>query len=209
MNPASADHNQEMPGPPEIDNPNGFSGPMLHLGIAEQGKLHAVAGDHQLALMYYRRAMQMTVENGDEEWFFRHYLECVIESLELMGEYDDVLEYCDKAIGLYADSHPTDDLSIRDLAHIHQRKAVILIKKDQMPAAIESLRTSVGLARDASQSIPLAERLLRWAESGFKLDTARILAEQKRERYFTVREDNIDPNRAVRLPPQMLSISPI
>lgn len=193
---------------PEINNPQGFTGPMLHMGIAEQGKIHAVEGDHATALLYYRRAMHMTVEAKDEEWFFRHYLECSIESLELTESYDEVLAYCDKAIELYEGHPPEDPISIRDLAHIHQRKGIVLVKKGDREAAKEPLREAVRLAHDADQTIPLAERVLRWVESGLGIDNRRLLAEQKREKYFTVRSDNIDRERAVKLPDELLAIRP-
>ena len=37
----------------------------LHMGIAEQGKVHALRGDHAVALLYYRHAIHMTVQTHD------------------------------------------------------------------------------------------------------------------------------------------------
>jgi len=190
----------------EIDNPNGYRGAMLHMGVAEQGKIYAVDGDHQTALLYYRRAMHMTIQDGDEEWFFRHYLECMIETLEVLESYSEVLEYCDKAIALYATKPPEDPISIRDLAHIHQRRGIILLKTGDNENAKSDLRESIRLTKAQGQKMPLADRVLRWLDSGLKVDKSRILAEQKRELYFTVRRDNVDPKRAVKLPAGMLSI---
>ncbi len=189
-----------------MENPEGFTGPMLHMGIAEQGKLHAVDGDHKLALQYYRRAMHMAVSAEDSEFFFRHYLECVMESLEHLGSFEDVLIYCEKALELYAKKPPEDPVSVRDLAHVHQRKAVALIKSGDVEAAAEPLREAVRLVREADQTIPLAEALLRWVDAGYRIDPARVLAEQKRHGYFSVRRDTVDASRAVKLPPEMLAV---
>ena len=45
----------------------------LHMGIAEQGKVYAVEGDHKLTLLYYRAAMNMSMQAKDPELFFRVY----------------------------------------------------------------------------------------------------------------------------------------
>ena len=181
---------------------------MLHMGVAEQGKLHAVDGDHATALLYYRRAMHMTMQDGDEEWFFRHYLDCMIESLELTGSFPEVMEYCDKAIALYGDNDPDDPLSVRDLAHLHQRRGIILTKMGELDAAKLALTEAMRLVRSQRQSLPLADRVLRWLSSGLQIDQRRLMDEQIRTIYFTVRHDNVDPERAVKLPPEMLSVSP-
>ena len=98
------------------------------MGIAEQGKVHALRGDHAVALLYYRHAIHMTVQTHDSEIFFRHYLECVMESLEQTGSYPEVLAYCAKAIEFYAQNPPPNPLAQRDLAHIYERQGVVLLK---------------------------------------------------------------------------------
>src|SRR5215212_4391682 len=98
------------------------AGAKLHMGIAEQGKVHALLGQHALALVYYRHAIHMAVQVQDPEIFFRHYLECVMESLEQMGSYTEVLAYCAKAIDFYTQNPPPNPLAQRDLAHIYERQ---------------------------------------------------------------------------------------
>src|SRR5215212_2230092 len=84
-------------------------GHRLHLGIAEQGKVHALKGDHGSALTHYREAIRMAVSSGAPEVFFRHYMECTLESLERMGSLREVLEYCDRAIAHYAELMPNSE----------------------------------------------------------------------------------------------------
>ncbi len=176
----------------------------LHAGLAEQGKLHALAGEHRLALAYYRQAMRLSVEAGNPEIFFRHYLECAIESLEQIGAYDEVFAYCDKAIGLYEDNPPRDDLTRFDLAHIHQRKAAVLLKAGRREGVAEALNQALALARAAGRPLPLAQRLLRWVDLGLHVEPARVEKEQRRTGYFSVRKDKVDAARAVRLPAEQL-----
>lgn len=169
----------------------------MHIGLTEQGKLHALAGDHRQALAHYREAMAMAVRAGEPEVFFRHNLECSLESLELMGAYDEVLAYCDRALALYREHLPAHDLAVRDLAHVHQRRAVVLLKRGERAAARPDLAEAVRLQPDR---MPLAAALLRWVSAGLHFDSARIVAEQHRHRTFCVRRDTVVPARAIPLP---------
>src|SRR5258706_7551483 len=93
--------NTENSGPSDA-SPNGEppSGMQLHMGIAEQGKIYALAGDHIRALNYYRVAMRLTVEAGDPEIFFRHYLECGIASVGHLRSIDQETGYCEQTVNL-------------------------------------------------------------------------------------------------------------
>ena len=59
------------------------------------------------------------------------------------------------------------------------------------------------------QKLPLGSQLLRWTQSGLRVDERRILAEQKRHDYFGVREEAVEPERAVKLPKEMLFTGPM
>jgi tetratricopeptide (TPR) repeat protein len=185
--------------PPPAADDEQPSGMRLHMGIAEQGKLYALEGNHARALHYYRTAMQLTVQAGDPEIFFRHYLECVMESLEQTGSLADVLAYCDKAIALYAERPPPNPVAVADLASIHQRRGVILLKLGEVAEARAAFRNALAVAQGAGRALALAQTLQRWLDAGFHVDPARVLAEQKRTEYFSVRRDTVAPQRAVRL----------
>lgn len=181
----------------------------LHLGLAEHGKLAHVEGRHGEALEHLREAMRIAVHRGEPEVFFRHYLECTIEVLEHMQAYDEVLEYCDRACELYAARPPADPLHRLDLATIHQRRGAVLFKRGDIPGARAALEAAIEGVRPDGRRLPLAELLLGWARRGMKVDAKRILAEQERSGYFTVRKDTVDPSRAIRLPPALRTTPPI
>lgn len=179
---------------PQVSNRAG-----LHMGVAMRGKMYAVEGNHSRALQYYRIAIRIAVEAKDPEIFFRHYLDCVMESLELTGAFDDVLAYCDRAIALYADKPPPNVVAQMDLAAIHQRRGVILLKKNDSKAARADLKSAIDIARNSGKPLTLAPTLLRWVDAGFALDAQRIVAEQKRCKYFNVRREQIDAANAIEL----------
>lgn len=172
----------------------------LHSGIAEQGKVNALRGNHVEALLHYREAMNMAVRARVPEVVFRHYLECALESLEHMGSYAELLDYCDKAIAHYAERPPENPMAELDLATIHQRRGVALMKVGDRPAASQALTTAVAGAKSCAAQLPLAEQLLRWLKAELTIGKDRVLAEQHRHRYFSVRKDTVRPERAVPLP---------
>lgn len=176
-----------------------------HFGVAEQGKLFALQNKHELALIYYRQAIQLAVARKEPEVVFRHYLECSLESLELMGSYADVLAYCDKAIAHYEQNKPRHRLAHMDLAAIHQRKAMLLAKTGQTAEASRQIDLAMAEARKASERLPLSESMRRWMSGGLHLKPERITQEQKKHHYFSVREDAVDASRAVELPAGVLA----
>ncbi len=173
-----------------------------HVGIAEQGKLYALAGDHGKALFYYRTAMNQTVNAKDPEIFFRHYLECVMESLEHMGAFQEVLEYCDKAIELYTEKPPPNPVATLDLANIHQKRGAILLKMNggNQETARGDFEKAVEIAGTLGQKMPMSENLSRWLGSHMHIDNQRLVSEQERTRYFSVRKGEVNPEIAVKLP---------
>lgn len=176
----------------------------VHLGIAEQGKVYALAGKHALALLYYRYAIHMTVQAQDPEIFFRHYLECVMESLEQMGSYAEVLAYCTKAIEFYAQNPPPNPLAQRDFAHIYERQGAVLLKMGEKEQAGQAFEAALRVLQSSGQTLPLVQTLLRWVKSGLHIDPQRVLAEQRRTHYFSVRSDTVEANRAIKLPDEQL-----
>jgi tetratricopeptide (TPR) repeat protein len=162
--------------------------PSAHLHLARTGQRAALDGDHTTALARYREAMHLAVSSGAPEIFFRHYLESAMESLELTGELDSVLEYCDRAIAHYAEHPPPHDLARLDLAAIHQRRGVVLLKRGDRDVAVAALGTAVELAEAVGHDLELARRLLSWLRRGLTVTTDRVISEQWRCNYFSVRE---------------------
>lgn len=189
------------------DKPQGHK---LHLGIAEQGQLYALAGDHKLALTYYREAIRMAVSSGAPEVFFRPYMECTLESLERMGALAEVVAYTERAIAHYAELTPKSEeqraLMRADLMSIHQRRGAALLKMGRVEEARAALERAIGLSREAAMPLPLSQTLLGWITRGFHVEPQRILMEQEATRYFSVRADTVDKTLAVALPKEHAAI---
>lgn len=182
-------------------------GPYLHLRIAEQGKLHALSQEFPLALAHYRHAMRMTAQAGDPEVFFRHYLECVVECLEQMGAYDEVLAWCDRAEAFFGDLDLTQNpVAQRDLAGVHQRRGVVLLRRGDTHGALCALQTALQIARAGGFEVPLAQRLAGWVRAGLVIERARLEAELVRGSYYSVRPETVDRAVALPLPRELLPL---
>ncbi len=175
-----------------------------HPAWAEQGKIHALAGEHVLALQYYRVAMQAAVQQGEPEVVFRHYLECSLESLEKSSAFKDVLAYCDKALEHYHSHPPQHLLSERDLAAIHQRRGLILTKLQQYDLAECAFEDALAAAQRGQVSLPLSSTILRWLQSGLTIRPERVQQEQTRCCYWSVRPDTVRKSLARPLPASVL-----
>lgn len=174
--------------------------PRLHGGVAEYGKVCALRGDHVAALLHYRAAMSMAIGQETPPVVIRHYMECALESLEQMGAYDDVLAYCDRAVGHYRDHPPDSALAQLDLATIHQRRGVVLLRRGARDEAADAFDVACATAHQAGAALPLAETLLRWIRSRLTITAERLSAEQRRCRYCAVRPETVRRARAVPLP---------
>ncbi len=170
----------------------------LHVGIAEQGKLHALAGDHQEALRHYREAIRLAVASGSPEVCFRHYTQCVLESLERLAAWDEILAFCERVQAHYAANPPPHELARLDLAGAHERRGVVLLKRGDAPAARAALALAVEHA--GAGRMPLAEELLGWLRRGMQVDARRVQQQQERHRYFIVEREAVRSERAIPLP---------
>ncbi len=121
-----------------------------------------------------------------------------------MGAYGEVISCCDRALGLYAERPPQDEVTRRDLAHIHERLGVARWKSGDSTGARAALQKGVDTLKGTGQSLPLAQTMLRWMDQGMHVDQRRLLAEQQRVRYFSVRRDTVDPKRALRIPDEIV-----
>ncbi|MEM9059525.1 MAG: peptidylprolyl isomerase [Pseudomonadota bacterium] len=170
----------------------------FHLGIAEAGKLAAVAGDHKEALRHYREALRLAQAAKAPEVFFRHYTQCVLESLELTGAFGEILEFCENADAHYTQLDSKADLHARDHGAILERQGIVAVKAGDSDTGREALTRAV--ERSGRGTLPIAETVLGWLARGMSVDARRLLELQKKHKYFTVREDQVDAARANPLP---------
>jgi tetratricopeptide (TPR) repeat protein len=172
-----------------------------HVGIAEQGKLFALDGDFDSALVYFRKAIEIALQSEESEVFMRHYVECLLESLELSGDLNPVLEYCNSVL-LSLEERRQNGFQVKSeqWSEILQKKGIILLKMGRREDGLECLKKAVELMGNLGREWPLSQALLFMARSGLSLDHSRILAEQKRLNYFVVRAENVDRRIAILLP---------
>ncbi|GGB86556.1 hypothetical protein GCM10011352_10560 [Marinobacterium zhoushanense] len=169
-----------------------------HLGIAEAGKCFALKGDHLEALRHYREAMRLAVSSQAPEVFFRHYSQCVLESLELTGQYQDVLDYCKKADVYYQQLNTRRQLHARDHAAILERQGLVYAKLGERESALSSLAKARELAGQAR--LELTEQVYGWLQRGLRPDVARLTDAQRKHRYFSVRAEQVNAQLARPLP---------
>jgi tetratricopeptide (TPR) repeat protein len=170
----------------------------LHLRIAEAGKVAALAGNHAEALRHYREAIRLSVSTGAPDVFFRHYTQCVLESLERTGSYADVIEYCTRADEHYLSFDHLNPLQRRDHGATLERLGAVLLKAGRPDDALTVLQRAVQIA--GSGALPLSEELVGWLRRGLRPDASRITQLQDLHRYFTVRPELVDASLATKLP---------
>jgi len=169
----------------------------VHLSIAETGKLFALKNNHTKALQHYREAFQLAVSSKAPEVFFRHYTQCVLESLELTGSYDEIIEYCVNADAHYTSLQLNSSLHKRDHGSILERWGLVLLKKGETEQAKKTLINAKAVAGE--KTLPITEEVLAWLIRGYSVDTNRILASQRKHNYFVVRAEQVDDKRAIPL----------
>ena len=167
----------------------------LHLGIAEAGKVHALARRHREALERYREAMRMAEAARAPQVFARHYLYCMLDSLEHLGALDNVAEIAGAAAEATREAGDSP-FHRRDRAGLMERVGVIRLKQGDAAAGRAALAEAVSLA-DGAQ--PLAAQLLQWVGRGYAVDVARLSEAQRRHGYWVVRPGAVDPSRAIEI----------
>lgn len=163
----------------------------LHSGIAEGGKLLALRGRHREALERYREALRLAQSIGAPQLFARHYLHCVLDSLELMGEHVQAAALAHEA-AMAADCVDPTQFQRRDRAHLLEREGINLFKAGDAHGARQTLTAALGL--DAS--LQCARTVLDWSARGLTINAGRLAEAQRRHGYFAVRADVVDPTLA-------------
>jgi hypothetical protein len=176
-------------------------GHALHIGIAEAGKLRALDGDHTDALRHYREALRLAQAARAPEVFFRHYTQCVLESLEHTGAHTEVITFCEQALAHYETQGATLDMHRRDQAALLERLALNRIKAGHGEGARAPLDAAMDLA--ATGDLPVARTVRDWLRRGMRPDPRRIAELQAKHGYYAVREDRVEPDRAIALPDRM------
>lgn len=163
----------------------------IHMGIAEAGKLLALKGRHQEALVKYRDALRLAHGARAPQIFARHYLHCVLESLEHLGDHARVAELAGAAAEEAACPQPTP-FQRRDRAHLLERRGINLALAGDAAAAQVVL--AAALAQD--DSLGLSRAVLEWLARGLSIDAHRLAQAQRRHGYWVVRADAVNSQLA-------------
>ena len=169
----------------------------LHLGVAEAGKLLAMKGRHKEALNRYREALRLAHSARAPQLFGRHYLQCVLESLEHLADHEGVRELAGRAAAA-AETAGDTPFHRRDRAALLERVGVAQLKAGEKDAAEATFGEVIVLVGAKAQ--PLSALLLDWMKRGFEISPGRLAEAQRSHAYWTVRPDTVDPARAIDMP---------
>lgn len=159
----------------------------IHMGVAEAGKLLALKGRHKDALVKYREALQLAHGAGAPQIIARHYLHCVLESLEHLGDYARVAELAGAAADEAANPTPTP-FQRRDRAHLLERRGINLALAGNTVAARAALAEALAL----DDGLMLSRMVLDWLARGLSVDAQRLAQAQRRHGYWMVRADTVN-----------------
>ncbi|WP_339913748.1 hypothetical protein [uncultured Brevundimonas sp.] len=159
----------------------------MHMAVAEAGKRLALKGRHDEALMKYREALRLAYAAAAPQVFPRHYLHCVIESLEHSGAYAQAAALAGEAASAAADADAST-FHRRDRAHLLERQGVNQLKAGDTAAARAALTAALALDPELS----LARAVMDWTARGLSVSPTRLTEAQRHHRYFIVRADIVD-----------------
>jgi tetratricopeptide (TPR) repeat protein len=169
----------------------------LHVGIAEQGKLEALAGRHDNALAHYREALRLAAAVQAPGVVARHYLLCVFESLEHKQEFAALAALVEQALAAPLPD-PSSQFERDDRALLYERLAIARLRSGETAAARAAL--DAALALSGPHSFPLAAWLDAVLKRGLTVTPVRLAEAQRQHGYFTVRPGTADHRRAISLP---------
>lgn len=172
--------------------------PLLHQSFAEQGKLYFLEEKFDLALKYFRYSLELAVQTESPEFLIKHYLECLLEALEMTGNYQAVLAYCDRFISLVEQEDFNAERQIY-LAQVFQKKGIVLIKSGKKAEGQNFLDKASKLAASGKFPLLLTENILFLLNSGIVPNKTRILQEQKQAGYFFINPKNVNKEIALQI----------
>lgn len=170
----------------------------LPVGLAEQAKIHHLAGQSTRALLYLREAMNRTGREGSGALLARYYSQLSLEILEQEGHYADVIDYCQRAIDHYSAEPPRSDIARKDLAENWQRSGICQLRRGEHEAACQAFRQALAVASEAP--LPLARKLLEWTQRRLQINEHQLERLLQQHRYYSIRKDTTEPERALKLP---------
>lgn len=161
-----------------------------HQTIAKQAISKALNGEHDKALKLYQQALRQGRDQNASMIEMRYYSECALDSMELSGHFDGVINYCTEALNHYDVQAPQTDVAFKDKIHLIQRREIARIKKGESESIDINIKQALAQAKEKGLALPLLEKVKNWMDQGFHIDTKRIEQEQYRHKYFIVDKQN-------------------
>ena len=173
----------------------------LCLGLTEQGKLHALKKNHSEALRHYREALRISLQCKNNDIFFHHTTQCIMESLEHIGSYELVNDYCQRSEEHFSNLDIDDPLIDKQRASNLERLALSKLLGGQLEDTKHILELAQLLV--GAKALPITDTVLNWLNRGYQVSQTQIRTLQKKHNYFIVRKDAIRADMAIQLPPQV------
>ena len=170
----------------------------LHYNIAEQGKVYTIEGDFNEALRHYREAIRMAQTQEDSEVFFQHYSQCVMETLEISGAYNQVVSYCERYLEFLKTKSNDDFLVKKHQAVILEKKGIqhiYLGENDLAKSCLEEAQQIVGRGKQK-----LTDELLGWLQRGYSIGIDKLKQSLHVHKYFVIRKEDLQYDKCFKLP---------
>ncbi|UZR95672.1 hypothetical protein [Chondrinema litorale] len=176
------------------------SNPLVHQSFTEQGKIYFLEEKFELALKYFNYSLELAVQTDSPEFFVKHYLECLLEALEMIGNFEPVISYCDRFIGLIEDEMTNEAEQTFYLALLYQKRGIVLIKSGKADLGKSNLENAVQIAENNNFPLLLSENILFLLNSGITPDQHKIVQEQVQAGYFVINSETVNKEIAMRNP---------
>ena len=174
----------------------------LCLGLTEQGKLYAIENNVEEALRHYREALRLAKDCKNADVFFHHTTQCIMELLEVAGNYDLVIEYCTRSEAHYADIE-TDFkntlLSKQRAANVERLGIAQLLSGDTV-AAKQSFAHAIDISPDKR---PISATVSDWLARGYTIAPKQVKSLQSKHEYFIVKKSEVNMKWAIVLPKEI------
>lgn len=161
-----------------------------HQATAKKAISKALKGKHDKALKLYQQALRQGREQNASMIEMRYYSECALDSMELSGHFEGVINYCTEALNHYEIKEPQTEVAFKDKIHLIQRREIARIKKGENESTEANIKKALEQAKEKGLALPLLEKIKNWMDQGFHIDPKRIEREQYRHKYFIVDKQN-------------------
>jgi tetratricopeptide (TPR) repeat protein len=169
---------------------------MLHLRIAEKGKMYCLEGNYRQALRHFKEAIRMTQHQPGGDVFFQHYTQCVMETLELSGANDEVISYCEKFLDFLEEKEEQTAMARAYRNVILEKMAIQYVIKNEKEEALDLLKQ----INTKEVNLPVAKELLNWVSRGYTVSPKQLKDLLKKHLYYIIRSEKINPAIAMELP---------